>query len=134
MSRGRHGKMRDGWVRQAAQIPKGLGARFRDLAAQQGSGGVKSLTTIGLALVTEMPPEYRAALVRYLAQKTVIDPDGVKPGELYTFLRQMILEDERTPDSGGARWYIDRILDPELTPPPGEKASDRKKANREKRA
>lgn len=122
--------MKAGWVRQAAQIPAGLAKRFRALADTQGGGGVKSLTTIGLSLVVDMPEEYRDALVRYLAQKTVLNSDGTKPGEMYAFWRQMVLHDQaaaKGDDERDAKWYIDRILDPELTPEPGKKASDKQR-------
>lgn len=136
MGDNRHGMMRDGWVRQAAQIPAGLSKRFKQVASKQGGGSVKSLTTIGLSLVTDMPSDYRLALTRYLAQRTVVDPDGVREGDLFEFLRQMIIQDERSGGGSadrGAKWYIDKILDPELTLPPEKKPSDRT-PKREKQA
>lgn len=122
----RQGKMKQGWVKQATQVPKSLGDKFKEAASIQGGGGVKMLSTVALAIVTEMPDDYRKALVRYTAQKTVFSPEELEPKDLWEFLRHMIAKDlYGTDEIKRADWYIDRILDPELTPEPGKKASDK---------
>lgn len=125
--------MKDGWIKQATQVPRGLADRFKQQSQAQGGGGIKVLSTVALAIASEMPEEYRRALVRYTVQKTVYDPSDLNPADLWKFLEQMVIHDhlhKAAREEQSAKWYIDRILDPELTQEPGKKPSDKAKQQR----
>lgn len=123
----RHGLPADGWTKFSTQLPKDMAEQFRALAASSGSGGSKILTTVAISIVLSMKPEDRDALARYVVQRTWGGTKTFEPKSVYEGLKAMIRQQEGGEPAGkGDRWYVDRILDPEVTPEPGKKRSDRK--------
>lgn len=129
----RHGRPADGWVKLGIQLPENIAEPFRQLASQAGLGGSKTLMTVAVGLLVALPEADRDALARYVIQQTYRRPDGLNPDELLSFLAH-IIQSRPKPAHPDPRWEVLYIADPELTPPPGQKASDRARANREKRA
>lgn len=114
-----------GWSRQGLQVPTHLANAFRQTSALHGAGGVKVQGTLAVALLLGLPDDVRAALFRYIALESMVKPGDIDPDKVWGVLAKAM---RRRADAGGAEsdeWYIDRILDPELTPPPGEKATDK---------
>lgn len=134
------GRVPDGWRRQGLQVPTRVATKFQAQSSKAGVGGIKVLGTAALAIITEMPDDMRFALMRRVAQQTWPDADEFVPKDIWRLLIALVVAesgivDNKAPDAEERiRWYVDRILDPELTPPPGEKASDRRKGKREERA
>lgn len=128
------------WARQSLQLPPGVMNQFRDVAADQaGWGGVQVMGTAAIALLVGMPKDLRDAVCEYVAAKTWKGGDQVDVQEAWrVFIEAMRLQvDESLKTHPGEpsmeavnapRWFISRILDPEVTPPPGQKASDKTKA------
>lgn len=124
----RHGKIPDGWEGQGLQIPKWLRTELREAAGEFGNGGVKVIGTAAIAIVMALEPEQRATLCRYVFQKTFNDPDGLNKKRVLELVKLMVNEgDENVAPLVEPVWYVDKIVDPELTPEPGKKASDRAK-------
>jgi hypothetical protein len=130
------GQVPSGWQRQGLQVPDSVAEKFKAQAARAGVGGIKALGTAAIAIITEMPDDLRYALMRKAGNDTWPDPADFKPRDMWRMLVALILAEagEMTDQQASERagWYIDKILDPELTPEPGKKASDR--AAREDRA
>lgn len=119
-----------GWIRQALQVPTHLGLGFRQASTGQGFGGIKLNGTAAIALLLGLPPKAREALLRYIAVETMVAPGNVDPDQAWKVIVASLeanAADGDNDDGAVPEWYIDKIVDPELTPPPGKKASDRKK-------
>ena len=118
-------RLASGWTRQGIQLPMDIGKFFRAVAADQGSvAGIKTLGTAAIALILGMPKEQRDAICRYVAQANWGDPNQlITPEKIWEIFRESF--GLREGEDG--EWYIDRILDPEVTPPPGQKASDKER-------
>ncbi len=114
-----------GWTRQGVQAPINVTKLFKAAGAREGHGGVKWLGTLGLALVAGAPHRVRDELVEFIWLKGRHSPNDVKPSDVWDRLVELV----RAQDEGG-EWYIDRIIDPEVSPKPGEKASDKDKPRR----
>lgn len=140
MSKKPVGQMPDGWQRQGLQVPEAVGEKFKMQASKAGVGGIKALGTAALALITEMPDEFRYALMRRAGNYTWPDPRELNPRDMWTMLVSLILQDAKLLDPKSedvqdrVNWYIDKIMDPELTPEPGRKRSDGKRLTGEDRA
>lgn len=107
-----------GWNRQQLTVPTALAHEFRGLSAAEGYGGAKNLGTAALALFCGLPDRAKEALVEWVILQIRRDPARVTPGGAW----EVVVESLRDGETG--EWYLDRVLDPEVTPRPGAKASD----------
>lgn len=124
----RHGKIPEGWEGQGLQIPKWLRAELRDAASEFGNGGVKVIGTAAIAFVMAMEPEQRATLFKYVFQKTFNSPTGLEKRRVLELVKMLLADaDEHTVPIVEPVWFVDKIMDPELTPEPGKKQSDRER-------
>lgn len=127
----RHGRVPDGWIKQNIQLPEKLGKEFRQEAGGRQHGGVKLLGTAAIAFIMSLEPDERLVLMKFVQMNTWGSPDALDRQKLKRLVLRLIDESGAsagpTPkvDADDAEWYVDRILDPELTPEPGKKQSDR---------
>lgn len=120
-----------GWVQQNVQIPRVLRDMFREDASSK-SFGVKRMGTGALALFLGLPDEAQEAILRWIDLVSPEHPEDITPENAWrVFSAAMSAAPRNTRDP--TQWFIDRFLDPEVTPPPGQKASDRAAAEEEKR-
>jgi hypothetical protein len=130
----RHGKIPDGWEAQGLQIPRALRAELREAAGEFGNGGVKIIGTAAIAIVMALEPEERSTLCKYVFQKTFETPEGLNKRRVLELLKMLLVEDdENTAPLVEPVWYVDKILDPEITPEPGKKWSDRHPKGKDER-
>jgi hypothetical protein len=134
MQASKHSKSVDGWAKVGIQLPDAIADRFKELASEAGLGGSKFLITTAVSILIAMPEADRDALVRYVMQKTYKRPEGLQPEELLDFLKFIMRAREAEPTKNDPKWEVMYIVDPELTPQPGQKASDRERKSREERA
>lgn len=122
----RKGKVPEGWTQISFQVPSEIAKVFREVGASSGHGGGKLLGTAAIAFINSLDAGDRQLLMRYVKDKTWSDPKGLDPARVKALV-QMILgeEDENTAPIVEPVWYVDKIADPELTPEPGKKWSDR---------
>ena len=131
-------KASESWTKQSMQLPKHVSREFRNIAAESGTAGVKMLGTVGSSLVVAMPVDMREELMLYAVQQTWKTGDGLDASKLWSLFEHLVFErrgidlkDEKHPivqppkNEDGEEWAVRTIHDPELTPPPGEKLSDR---------
>jgi len=109
------------WTQQALQIPIDLAAILRAEAKQKQSGSIKVLGSAAVALLLGMPSDVRDGLAKWVLQSAWDDPSKITPEAAWTHFLEILKE-----GTVGER-YIDRIVDPEVRPKSGQKASDRKK-------
>lgn len=125
----RHAKMPPGWKRVSLQIPIPLSKIWTAEAEAKGVSSIKVMGTAMMALFLGMPEDVRNALFLQVSQMTWKNRLDVDPDAVWKTLRAMVEAHE-----GGeplARvWQMDRLLDPEVTPARGQKASDRTAAHR----
>lgn len=107
-----------GWTRQMMQLPTTLASILRGAVAEEGYGGVKAIGTAAVAMYLGAPPAVREALMEYVLLSTRRDPNNVDIDRAWAVVEQTIR-------AGSQTHRVDRILDPEVTPRPGAKASDR---------
>lgn len=125
----RHGKMAAGWKQQQLQLPLEMGAVFRAEATQKGANAVKILGTLGVGVLLGMPARVREELFVWGMKQTWDGPEALTIEAVWEQFKQQLAEarieagDKTEPEE--IRWEITRILDPEVTPPPGQKASDK---------
>lgn len=126
MTEKKHVKSAGGWAKLGIQLPDHIAEQFRDLAAEAGLGGSKTLMTAAVAILVAMPEADRDALVRFVIQKTYKRSDALDPEDVLNFFRFMNRPHQESAEvKGDPRWEVLYIADPELTPEPGNKASDR---------
>lgn len=128
-----------GWVRLTLQVPAWLAKDFRLMAQSTGTAGVKYAGTAAVATMLGLPDPVRDELIRLVVRRTWSNPEALPMWEVSEMIKEEMLEYlKEKQDEGGkefvatdedekTKWYISRILDPEITPPPGQKASDRAK-------
>lgn len=69
----------EGWTRQALQVPTALAREFQECGAKRGSGEIKNLGTVALAIVAGMPEIVRESMVLWAIQTYRADPNAVTP-------------------------------------------------------
>ncbi|GIK18648.1 MAG: hypothetical protein BroJett004_08120 [Planctomycetota bacterium] len=107
-----------GWTRQQMTLPTALATEFRGASEAAGYGAGKLLGTAAVAVFLGLPDHARIALVDWVMTTSWKAPQAVRPEEAW----KVVVNALREPDG---RWYLDRVLDPEVTPRPGEKASEK---------
>lgn len=116
-----------GWTSQYLTLPHDLALTFRAESDRFGYGGLKVSGTAAIAAFLALPEQVRDALCLWLVMLRR-NPGEVTPEAAYRVMAKAmgapadILSGE---SPAVTQWVIDRLLDPEITPPPGEKASDR---------
>lgn len=124
----RHSKIPEGWEGQGLQIPKWLRAELRQAAGDFGNGGVKVIGTAAIAFIMAMEPSQRDTLCRYVFQKTFKSPHGLDKKRVLELVKMLLAEqDENSAIVVEPEWFVDKIMDPELTPEPGKKQSDKQR-------
>lgn len=110
-----------GWTRQSIQLPIAISETMRVAAQSEGYGAHKLLGTAAVSVLLGMPKEVRDSIIDYVSLTTRRDPTALDPREVWEKLVQLLTA------RGEAKYehFVDRILDPELTPVPGEKKSDK---------
>ena len=111
-----------GWARLGLQVPADVAREFRAAGAVEGPGGVKRLGTGAALVMLGMPDHVREAVLAYVALATARNPRGASPAEAWR-VAELAMAHGATDE--GVGWIIDRIMDPEVTPPAGRKASER---------
>lgn len=106
-----------GWIKESIQIPVQISDNLSIASQREGHGSKKILCTIAIALMLGLPDDIRKRLYDYIIVRARA-PYGIDPDDLWKELVSVIAEE---PD---VVYYVSRILDPEVTPEPGEKASD----------
>lgn len=112
-----------GWSRQMMQLPSSLGLFFRRAVDREGYGGVKVLGTAATALLLGAPERARAALLDYVLVATRTDPNKIDVDLAWRVFSRALSEEQTA-----ITHYVDRILDPELSLPRGQKPSDKAQA------
>lgn len=130
-STSRQGKIPEGWAGQGLQLPRDMVKIFREESGEFGHGGVKVLGTAAMAVLLALDPEDRRMLCNYVWQKTRRDPSSLEKGRVLELLKMLLLDnqDDVAPVIEPT-WYVDKIVDPELSQPPGKKLSDKKRNKR----
>ena len=122
----RKGKVPEDWSKQGFQLPKHMMKRFRELSGEYGHGGVKILGTAAVSLLLALDEEDRNTLCKYVFQKTHRNADELEEKRVLELLKILLNErDEETAKMVEPVWYVDKIVDRELSPEPGKKWSDR---------
>lgn len=123
----RQGRPAPGWVQQSIQIPEAMREEFRAEAGRIPGHGVKMLGTLAVGLYLGLPDEIQRRMYHWLNDR--LYKDGGEPKltarqvlEAFVAISEEI--DSQSVQTG--EHVLTRILDPELTPEPGKKASDRK--------
>lgn len=120
-----------GWTRLMVQIPLDLAKIFRVASDAEGRGGNKVLGTAMVACFLGAPAHVRDALAQYALVAMRGDPNNVSIEEAWKVLLTALAIGERR-EGESPTHYISRILDPELTPAAGQKASDHAKSGKRK--
>ncbi len=122
------------WVQQGLLLPRTLREMLRQDAGAK-TLGIKRIGTAAIALYLGAPEHVQAAMLRWIDITANDHPDDITPEHAWEVFRAAIASDAaRSVESEGpSRWFVDRLLDPEISLPPGEKPSDRaKEAERRK--
>ena len=147
----RAGKPAVGWTRQTLTVPERMRKEFAEEADRRDSVSVKLMGTAALGVFLGMPEGTRS---RFLLEITKASFDRkmeeigaagyydllirslVATGEIDRVLKDAGLEiTEKTGETAQEpKWYVSRILDPEITPPPGQKLSDREESEQRRKS
>lgn len=119
----RHGKMAPGWGRVSLQVPLPVVAIWRAEAATKGQSSVKMLGTVATGLLLGMPAPVRDELYLQVSRLSWKGLQDLTPEVLWQMLRAILAEHEAGRPVG-KDWYVDRILSPEITLPPGRRPGD----------
>lgn len=120
----RHGKMPPGWKRISLQIPIPLSRVWVREAENKGVSSIKTMGTAAVAVYLGMPEPVRDEFFQEVQRLTWGGAADISPEAVWTLLRAMLLAHEAG-EPLRREWQVTRILDPELTLPPGRKPSDR---------
>ena len=123
----RHGKVPEGWMKQSFQLPKSLAMEFRDVGGEMGHGGIKILGTAAIAFIMSLDDKDKQIICNYVRQKTWSEPDAIEPSRIKELVRMLIDDKDDSAPIIEPVWFVDKIVDPELSQPPGKKLSDKKK-------
>ncbi|PCI10405.1 hypothetical protein COB72_03380 [bacterium] len=123
----RHGQIRDDWTKIGIQLPKEMADDLRDAASSMGHGGVKLMATAAFSILLSLDEDSLQTVCSYVRQKTWDTSDGLKRERVLELVKVMITENDGDVPIVEPIWFVDKILDPELTPPPGKKLSDKKR-------
>lgn len=99
---------------------------FRDVGADIGYGGGKLLGTLAVAIANGLDAGTRKTLIKYVKQKTWEEPNKLQGRRVVELMRMLLDEDQGSDPDIEPVWYVDKIVDPELSPEPGNKLSDKK--------
>lgn len=124
MAAGARGDSSKEWLHQNLQLPRELGKRFREVSAQEGFGGVKLVGATAVATFLALPEEIRDELLGWALLTARRRPNDITPEGASECLRDALIKMSESTDEDRSGWHVARILDPELTPPPGAKESD----------
>jgi len=127
------------WARQGLQLPPNIAKEFKELAATQAAfGGVQVMGTAAIALFLGMPKDLRDSVCDYVVRNAWKELDGVTASQAWRAMTETMVAEieaaskmERKPGEPSIahpddpKWYLDRILDPDITPPPGSKSSQK---------
>jgi hypothetical protein len=128
----RHGQYAPGWTKQGLTIPVGLRKMLAAEANRHASTPVKLIGTAALSLYLGMPEYARTNFVMAIHRATFDKRlEDITPEQFFEMFMEAVSSSE---GSSEPEWEVVRILDPELTPPPGEKQSDRKQSNRRRKS
>lgn len=120
----RHGKYAPGWTKQGLTIPIALRKTLAAEANRMDSTPVKLIGTAALSVYLGMPEPARANFIVAIHRKTFEKRlEDITPEEFFEMFMGAVSQSEG--EAEGGEWHVTRILDPELTPPPGQKQSDR---------
>lgn len=111
------------WLQQNLQVPRDLALLLRAEADRVGAGGVKISGTAALVSYLALPSHVREALNLWVTIALRRSPDLITPEGAKQVLAAAV-ENPGADFSGTAEWFVNRILDPEVTPEPGRKKSD----------
>ena len=127
----RQGRLPAGWQQQGLSLPISLRKTLAAEARSKGQGGIKLIGTAAIGAILGIPEGSRH---RFLMKITELswkkDLADIEPAEYFRILMESLEEDIFAEDSSEPMWEVTRILDPELTPPPGKKQSDRDKSRK----
>lgn len=128
----RQGKIPEGWAGQGLQLPRDMVKVFREESGDFGHGGVKVMGTAAMAVLLALDPEDRRTLCNYVWEKTRRDPGSLEKGRVLELLKMLLIDsqDDDVAPEVEPIWYVDKIVDPELSQPPGKKLSDKNKNQR----
>lgn len=116
-----------GWSRQQMQIPEDLRKIFAAESRYRGQGSIKILGALAVGALLGMPSKARDLAYLKVTQASWGDGKHLTPERVFEFFMQSIEEAQQDDaEVETSKWEVTRILDPELTPPPGSKQSDRK--------
>lgn len=117
--------MPPGWKRVSLQIPISLARLWGAEAESKGVSSIKTMGTGAVALYLGLPPAVRDEFFQRVQRMTWGGTSDIDPEAIWTLLRA-ILRAHEAGETLTPQWEVSRILDPELTPARGQKASDRK--------
>eukprot|EP00392_Amoebophrya_sp_AT5.2_P016169 g16414.t1 len=124
-----------GWSRQQMQIPEDLRKIFAAESRYRGQGSVKILGALAVGALLGMPAKARDRAYLKVTRASWGDGKELTPERVFEFFMQSIEEaQEEDEQTSGTLWEVTRILDPELTPPPGEKLSDREESEQRRKS
>lgn len=125
-----------GWKRIAFDVPEGMAAKFEAARQRMPTDSVKLLGTAAVGTFVTLPEATQEALYEW-AHHNELRPDRIDYGKVMALLLRMLHDmgaddlpptesaPKSSPEDRAITHYVSRILDPEVTPPPGEKRSDK---------
>lgn len=92
-----------------------------------GHGGVKTLGTVAIAILLAFEKDDLDVLCKYVRQKTWDSPEGLDKRRVLELVKILLNESGDSIPIVEPVWYVDKIVDPEVSQPPGKKLSDKNK-------
>lgn len=108
----------DGWTRVQMQLPAATAAYLRAAMQDVGFGSQRLIGTAAILLFLSLNSEVRHAMIDEVSSAARRDPNALGPPEIAAALTRLA-------EAGEGSHIIQRIIDPELSPMPGSKLSDR---------
>ncbi|MBL0920727.1 MAG: hypothetical protein IBJ10_01220 [Phycisphaerales bacterium] len=121
------------WWQQGLTVPRDLAKVFKAEAETAGPGGFKAVGSAAIALYLGAPPHVREALALFVTIVSRKDPQLVTPEAVWHVFEAAMAQSDVNINFS-AEWFVNRILDPEVTPAPGQKASDRERGKNGRKA
>lgn len=138
------GERPKGWKAVTVDVPEPLAEALKDFRGELPTASMKLLGTAAFGAYMAMPVETRKQLYQW-AHSHELEPEKLNYDTARAVLVGMMrhLSNELPPieSKGGGKddpnpaftHYVSRILDPEITPPPGKKRSDKDEGEERKR-
>jgi len=126
-----------GWARQQLQIPEDLRKILVAESKYRGQGSIKILGTLAIGVLLGMSQSARDKAYLAVTRASWGEAHDLTPEKVFEIFMQAIEETQReNPESGDHEplFEVTRILDPELTPKPGEKQSDREQSSKRRKS